>query len=289
MFLDRHPVLKAAFVNQYQVVLAAAATALSVATMSPLPWILLVGGNLVALPFTLERLTRRLEIEKKFAERQTEEMSQEQRYEELPPEAKGRFQQFRRLCSQIQANYRGLSATSQGLLADQQGKFDAILAACLRKLWLAQRYELLIRNFDARRVESEISQLEQAVSAPDVQARVRDAWQQNLGIKRKLLETAERNEGNRTALMAELDSLESLLQLLLQKSLAATDASDFAANVDDIVAQAEADAASVAEMEALMSSMPELSTPPLSERLRQQAIPPAPPPPPRLPPRRERR
>ena len=77
MFLDRHPVLKAAFVNQYQVVLAAAATALSVATMSPLPWILLVGGNLVALPFTLERLKRRLEIEKKFAERQTEEMSQE--------------------------------------------------------------------------------------------------------------------------------------------------------------------------------------------------------------------
>ena len=55
------------------------------------------------------------------------------------------------------------------------------------------------------------------------------------------------------------------------------------------MAQAEADAASVAEMEALMSSMPELSTPPLSERLRQQAIPPAPPPPPRLPPRRERR
>ena len=108
---------------------------------------------------------------------------------------------------------------------------------------------------------------------------MREAWQQNLGIKRKLLETAERNETNRTALMAELDSLESLLQLLLQKSLAATDASDFAANVDDIVSQAEADAASVAEMEALVSSLPELSTPPLSERLRHQAIPPPPPPP----------
>ena len=277
MFLDRHPVLKRAFVNQYQVVLAAAATALSVASMSPLPWILLLGGNLIALPFTLERLRRRIEIEKKYAERQTEEMSQEQRYEELAPDAKGRFQQFRRLCGQIQSNYRGLSAASQGLLAEQGRKFDAIQASCLRKLWLAQRYEQMIRNFDERRLQSEIQQLEKAVQGEDVQERVREAWQQNLGIKRKLLETAERNETNRTALMAELDSLESLLQLLLQKSLAATDAGDFAANVDDIVAQAEADAASVAEMETLMSSMPELSTPPLSERLRQSAVPPPPP------------
>lgn len=277
MFLDRHPILKRAFVNQYQVVLAAAATALSVASMSPLPWILLLGGNLIALPFTLERLKRRLEIEKKFAERQTEEMSQEQRYEELAPDAKGRFQQFRRLCLQIQSNYRGLSAASQGLLAEQGRKFDAIQAACLRKLWLAQRYEQMIRNFDSRRVETEIQQLEKAVQGEDVQERVREAWQQNLGIKRKLLETGERNEANRTAVMAELDSLESLLQLLLQKSLAATDAGDFAANVDDIVAQAEADAASVAEMETLMSTMPELSTPPLSERLRQSAVPPPPP------------
>jgi hypothetical protein len=278
VFLDRHPVLKRAFVNQYQVVLAAAATALSVATMSPLPWILLLGGNLVALPFTLERLKRRLEIEKKYADRQTEEMSQEQRYEELSPDAKARFQQFRRLCLQIQSNYRGLSAASQGILAEQGAKFDAIQASCLRKLWLAQRYELIIRNFDDRRLQGEIQQLEKAVQGEDVQERVREAWQQNLGIKRKLLETGERNEANRTALMAELDSLESLLQLLLQKSLAATDAGDFAANVDDIVAQAEADAASVAEMETLMSSMPELSTPPLSERLRQSAVPPPPPP-----------
>jgi hypothetical protein len=286
---DPHPVLKRALLNQYQILLAAGATALSVAMMSPLPWLLLLGGNLITMPFLFERFRKRMEIEKKYAERKSEELSQEQRYEELAAESKGRFQQFRRLCSQIQNNYRGLSSASQDILHEQTSKFDAILASCLRRLWLVQKYESMIRTFDARRVENEIKQLEGALQAKDVQPRVREAWQQNLDIKRKLLETAERNESSRTAVLAELDSLESLLQLLMQKSVAATDPSDFVAQVDDIVSQAEADAQSVAEMEALMGSMPELTgAPALSDRLRQAppvSAPPAPPP----PVRRERR
>jgi hypothetical protein len=278
-------VLKRAIFNQYQMLLAAGATALSVALMSPLPWVLLLGGNLITMPFLFERLRRRMEIERKYAERKSEELSQEQRYEELGAESKGRFQQFRRLCGQIQSNYRGLSSASQDILQEQTGKFDAILGSCLRRLWLVQKYEAMIRTFDARRVAAEIKQLEGSLQSKDVQPRVREAWEQNLEIKRKLLETGERNESSRTAVLAELDSLESLLQLLMQKSVAVTDASDFVAQVDDIVSQAEADAQSVAEMEALMGSMPELTgASALSDRLRQ-----APPEAPPLPPRRERR
>lgn len=272
--LERYPVVKRALFNQYQVMLAAGATALSVALVSPLPWILLLGGNLITMPFLFERFRRRLEIEKKYAERQTEELSQEQRYEELSAESKGRFQQLRRLCQQIQSNYRGLSSASQGILFEQTGKFDAILSSCLRRLWLVQKYEAMIRTFDAKRVTAEIKQLEGSLSAKGVQTRVREAWEQNLEIKRKLLESADRNESGKLALLAELDSLESLMQLVLQKSVAATDASDFVSQVDDIVAQAEADAQSVAEMESLMGSMPELtSQPSLSEKLRQPAQP----------------
>ncbi len=272
--LERYPVLRRAIFNQYQVMLAASATALSVALVSPLPWILLLGGNLIAMPFMFERLKRRLEIEKKYAERQTEQLSQEQCYEELSAESKGRFQQLRRLCQQIQSNYRGLSSASQGILHEQTGKFDAILASCLRRLWLVQKYEAMIRTFDGKRVAAEIKQLEGSLTAQDVQPRVREAWEQNLELKRKLLESAERNESGRLALLAELDSLESLMQLVLQKSVAATDASDFVAQVDDIVAQAEADAQSVAEMESLLGSMPELTNQPsLSEKLRQPVAP----------------
>ena len=265
-------VLKRAVVNQYQVMLAMAAAAASIATLSPFPLLILLGGEMLAMPFLLERIQKRLEIERKYAARQTETLSQEQRYEQLSLEAKSRFGQLKRLCSQIQENYKGLSAESQNILAEQTEKFDAILATALRRLWLVHKYEHMVRAFDVNKVKSEMDKLKYQLGQKELQPRVREALEQNFEIKGKLLETAERNVQNRTALLAEIDSVESLLQLLLQKSLAATDAQTFSADIDDILSQAEADAASIREMEQLMGSMPELSgAPTLSERVREQA------------------
>jgi hypothetical protein len=261
-------VFKAAVANQYQMILVAAATALSVATLSPFPFLILLGGEMLTMPFLLERIQKRLEIEKKYAAREVETLSQEQRYEQLSMESKSRFGQFKRVCGQIQENYRALSSESQGMLADQSNKFDAMLAVALRRLWLVQKYEQMIRAFDLGKVRSEIESLHGMLSAKDIKPRMKEAWEQNLAIKEKLVESADRNIQNRTAILTELDSLESLLQLLLQKSLAATDAAAFTADIDDILSQAEADAASVQEMEQLMGAMPELRQSTLSERVR---------------------
>jgi hypothetical protein len=271
--LESHPVLKRAIANQYQMILAAAATALSVATLSPLPLLLLLGGEFVAMPFLFERFRRRLEIEKKYAAREVESLSQAERYDQLSPEAKGRFDGLKRLCRQIQGNYRGLSEASQGIMAEYGDKFDAILGTCLRRLWLAQKYEQMIRSFDALKVKADVDKLRSALAVKDTAPRVKEAWEQNLAIKEKLLAAVDRNVANRTALLAELDSLESLFQLLLQKSLAATDAQAFSAEMDDILAQADLDAASVQEMEQLLGAMPELgSVPSISDKLRQPMV-----------------
>jgi len=272
--LDQYPVLKRAVANQYQVILAAAAAALSVATVSPLPFLLLLGGEFVVMPFLFERLKRRLEIEKKYAAREVETLSQAERYEQLAPDSRGRFDALKRLCRQIQGNYGGLSAASQGIMAEYSDKFDAILATCLRRLWLTQKYEQMIRAFDSVKVKAEIDKLKGALAVKDVAPRVREAWEQNLAIKEKLLAAVERNVASRTALLAELDSLESLFQLLLQKSLAATDAQAFSAEMDDILSQAELDAASVQEMEQILGAMPELaSVPTISDRVKQPMVP----------------
>jgi len=271
--LEQYPVLKRAIANQYQVILAAAATALSVATLSPLPFLLLLGGEFVAMPFLFDRLKRRLEIEKKFAARQTETLSQAERYDQLSQDGKTRFDTLRRLCRQIQGNYKGLSPASQGIMAEYGDKFDAILATCLKRLWLAQKYEQLIRAFDSSRVSDEIAKLKGALAVKDTAPRVKEAWEQNLAIKEKLLAAVDRNVANRTALLAELDSLESLFQLLLQKSLAATDAQAFSAEMDDILQQAELDAASVQEMEQLLGAMPEMAgIPSVSDAVKQPLV-----------------
>jgi hypothetical protein len=114
----------------------------------------------------------------------------------------------------------------------------------------------------------------------DTAPRVKEAWEQNLAIKEKLLAAVDRNVANRTALLAELDSLESLFQLLLQKSLAATDAQAFSAEMDDILQQAELDAASVQEMEQLLGAMPELTgIPTVSDAVKEPMVSVAAPPP----------
>ena len=266
--LEKYPVIKRAVANQYQVILVAAATALAVATISPLPFLLLMGGEFVVMPFMFERLKRRLEIEKKYAARQTESLSQQERYEQLHPDQKLRYDGLKKLCRQIQGNYSGLTTASQGIMAEYADKFEGILATCLRRLWLVRKYDNMIQAFDTDKVKAETEKLKEHLAAEGIAPRVAEAWQQNLEIKEKLLAAVERNVANREALLAELDSLESLFQLLLQKSLAATDARAFSQEMDDLLSQADQDAASVQEMEQLLGSMPEMSgLPSISEEI----------------------
>lgn len=266
--LDRHPVLRRTVANQYQAILAAGAVGFSVLFANPLPLLLYLGGNLMAFPFVFERLRRRLEIEKKFAERKALEMSRDERLRALSKAARARFERLRALCDSILEHYRGLSPASQGILADQRTKFEAILEAFTKRIWLVERYDDLADSTDPEVLRREIEGLERAQAEEELPRRVREALEKNLDIKRQLFAALEKNEASRVALRAELDSLEALLHLLLQKSVAATDATAFEAEVDDVLAQAEADAASVEEMERMLgssfsagSSLPPLALP----------------------------
>ncbi|HVR96623.1 MAG TPA: hypothetical protein VMW27_08420, partial [Thermoanaerobaculia bacterium] len=253
-FLDRYPVLKKAVANQYQAILVGGAAAFSALTLSPLPFVVLAGLELMAMPFLLERLKRRIEIEKKYAERQHQALSQEQRFDALAPAAKARFIRLRQLCEKIQGNYRGLSQASQNIVADQESKFDVMLASCLHRLWLVQKYDEMIGAFSESQARTELEKVKQALAVPNLDPRVRDALEKNLEIRERLFQTIQENVASRTALLAELDSLETLLQLLLQKSVAATDALAFSSEIDDVLHQVEADTASIREMEQMLGA-----------------------------------
>lgn len=282
--LTRYPALKAAIANQYQAILAAGAVGFSVLMLSPLPLLLFAGVELMVMPMMVDRIRRRLEIEKKYADRTAVEMSQQEQWNALPAAHRARFERLRQLVGKVQANYKGLSVASQGIVAEQEAKFDVILAACLKRLWLLQKYDEMQSAFDESRVEQEIAGLKAALEQPAAESglepRVREAVEKNLEIKEQLIGATKQNAANRRALDAEIDSLESLLQLLFQKSVAATDAAAFTLEIDDVLQQVQADAASVEEMERLLGSLPDLdSRPRLSQQIK-QGIPPPPPPPP---------
>jgi hypothetical protein len=267
--LDRQPALKRALLNQYQAILVGGAVAVSAILANPLPLLFLVGSELVTMPFVVDKLRRRIELEKKLVHRNVKTISQEEQFSELTAEARARFVRVRGLCTQIQQNYRSLSPASQAMLAEQTEKFDAILISCLRRLWLLKKHGDLAGNFDAESVQRDVTALEERLRDGKISGRNREACVQNLEIKRRLLETVDRNAAAQTTLATELDSVEALLQLLLQKSLAASDADVLAADLDDALSQAEADAASVREMEEAVGALPTASRgEPLSDRLK---------------------
>jgi hypothetical protein len=277
-FLDGHPALKKALANQYQLILVGGAAAVSLLIQNPLPILLLAGAELVTLPWIVERLKRRIDIERKVARRDAHSVSQDEQYRELPTALRERFLRLKHASERIQANYRSLSPVTQGLLADQSEKLEAILVSCLRRLWLLKKHDDLDAALDEEALEAEIAGLQERLAAAEadgasVERRVRDAWTQNLEIKQRVLATARRNEGTRATLQAELESIESLLQLLMQKSLAASDAETFAAEVDDALAQAEADEQTVHEMEQLVGAEPMGSRERLSDSLRTLSAP----------------
>ncbi len=279
-FLDQHPALKKAIANQYQAILVAGAIGFSALTLSPLPLMLLAGAELMAMPFLVERLKRRLEIEKKYAARDAHSMTQQQQYAALPPDLKNRFERLRALVARIQGNYKGLSVASQGIVAEQSEKFDVLLASCLRRFWLLFKYEEMGAAVHEGRIAAEIEEIQEAVQQGTLDPRVREAYQKNLQIKEELLRAARKNLANREALVADIDSLETLLQLLLQKSIAATDASAFSTEIDDVLSQVQADAASVEEMERLFGSFPDFEGRPKLALPQLKAAAPPPPPPP---------
>ncbi|MEO7794618.1 MAG: hypothetical protein ABIV06_07565 [Thermoanaerobaculia bacterium] len=282
-FLERHPVLRKAVANQYQAILAAGVIGFSAITLSPLPLVIWAGMQMMTLPFLVERLKRRMEIEKKFAAREAQEMSLDQQLGALSASARGRLQRLQQLCERIQSNYKGLSPASQGVMADQGEKFDAVLGSFLKRLWLLQKYEEMAGASDDGIVRQEIERLDRQLATAELAPRVREALQKNLEIQRQLVLAVQKNEQSSDALAAELDSLEALLHLLLQKSVAATDATAFSVEIDDVLAQVESDHASVEEMERMLGSMRELEDrEPLAPRLRMQVAAPIPPPP--LPP-----
>ncbi len=122
----------------------------------------------------------------------------------------------------IEANYQGLTGISQAYLSEQRGKLDNILdrlpaphdrAAALRE------DAADARSRRHRRARSPT--LERELTEPDLNERARAALQKNLELKRRLLASYAEVGGTMKALATELDSMESLLEVLHQNSIVA--------------------------------------------------------------------
>ena len=246
-------ILRELVFNQYQAILAGGAALASLVTLNPLPMLVWLGSELVLLPVLDSGPLRRLVARRKLAlARANAEAERARVRASLTPEHAKRYEAMEYLTGLIEANYQSLTGISQAYLSEQRQKLDVILQHGLHRLMALQRYERMPATRDPEEIEHEIAALERELEQEDLPERAAAALQRNLELKRTLLASVSRVGDTVRTLLTELDSMESLLELLHQNSISLRDPQAISSELDSIVRQSEESERVVREMEALL-------------------------------------
>jgi signal transduction histidine kinase len=115
-----------------------------------------------------------------------------------------------------------------------------------------QRYASMPVDRRPQEIEREIAALERELSDTSLPERAATAVRKNLELKRRLLASFSEVEGTIKTLLTELDSMESLLEVLHQNSISLRDPQAISEELDTIVRQSEDTERIVREMETLL-------------------------------------
>jgi hypothetical protein len=248
-------ILRELIFNQYQAIVLGGAAVASLITVNPLPLLVWLGSELVLLPVLDSGPLRRLVARRKLRRARAQaEAARSRLVGGLTPENARRYAAMEDVARQIEANYQGLTGISQAYLSEQRHKLDVVLQGYLHRLMAVQRYERMPASRNSRDIEEEIGVLEQELADPDLTGRATAALKKNLELKRRLLASLSEVGGTVKALYTELDSIESLLEVLHQNSISLRDPQAISEELDAIVRQSEDSDRVVREMESMLRS-----------------------------------
>lgn len=246
-------ILRELILNQYQAIVLGGTAVASLVTLNPLPLLFWLGTELVLLPVLDSGPLRRLVLRRKREAARAQAAAVRARIvADLEPERRKRYAEMEEMCGLIETNYQGLTGISQAYLVEQRQKLDVILQGYLNRLMALQRYERMPVTRSHGQIEKEIAGLERELAEPGLPERAMAALRKNLELKQRLLASLAQVSGTVKTLMTELDSIESLLEVLHQNSISLRDPQAISEELDTIVRQSEDSERIVREMEALL-------------------------------------
>jgi len=246
-------ILRELIFNQYQAIVLGGTAIASLIALNPLPLLIWLGSELVLLPILDSGPLRRLVNKRKRDIARAKAGEQRARViADLTPVHAKRYAAVEEMCRRIEANYQGLSGISQAYLSEQRAKLDMILTGCLTRLSALQRYQKMPPRRGKAEIEREIDGLEAELAQPDVPERAAAALRKNLELKRRLLASLDQADDTIRTLQTEIDSMESLVEVLHHNSMSLRDPQAISEELDTIVRQSEDSDRIVREMEALL-------------------------------------
>ena len=256
--------LKAAFLvpaNLFALLAAAVSTAL---VGDPIPALVALGMEGVYLGAMSLSPRFQRSVRSQAGRRSEDPEGADALLEDLAPSQREYYFALRELRDRILANYRKLPGGGV-LVASSESRLDALLTNFLRLISTLNSYRKFLSAADRAAVEREVKDLQGEIAAED-NARLRDVKRKRVEILNKRLERFKQAEDSRELVSHQLASIEDLLRLTHEQSIAIRDPESLSHQLDVLSAEAAATEETVREMERFMEFTDEIGSIPALER-----------------------
>jgi hypothetical protein len=254
--------LKAAFLMPANLVGLLTAGASSALTQEPLPALVALGmeGLYLGVAASSKRFQRAVHASEPGA--QDEEAARQQvdaLLAELAPSQREHYQLLVELKEKILANYAKLPG-GRVLAASSEQRLDALLTSFLRLISTLNQYRAYLNSAERQSLEKEARTLE-AELAQETYARLKDVKEKRLDIMKRRLSRFEQAGESREVVSHQLASIEDLMRLTHEQSIAIRDPESVNRQLEALSAEAHATDETVREMERFLEFTEETSGP----------------------------
>jgi len=166
---------------------------------------------------------------------------------ELSPSQKEHYLALRELRDKILSNHQKLPG-GRVLAASSEQRVDALLTSFLKLISTLNHYRKYLSATDRKAVEKELAELEEDLAA-EKNPRLADVKKKRVEIMKKRISRFQQAEESRELVSHQLASIEDLLKLTHEQSIAIRDPESLTRQLDALAAETEATEESVREME----------------------------------------
>jgi hypothetical protein len=178
---------------------------------------------------------------------------------DLAPSQREHYQQLVALKEKILANYAKLPG-GRVLSASSEPRLDTLLTSFLRLISTLNQYRTYLNSADRQHLDKEIRSLE-AELAQESNPRLKDVKEKRLEILRQRLVRFEQAGESRELVSHQLASIEDLMRLTHEQSIAIRDPESINRQLDALGAEAQATDETVRQMEQFMDFTDETQGP----------------------------
>jgi len=224
------------------------------------PLVLAAGLELIYLSLVPQSSRfRRLVRSWKYAEEKRQrEMSLNAIFQQLPPEMRLRYADVDKLCGNIRANYRNLSATSQMFTDQMETRLQGLAHSYLRLLYAAYQYRQYLLTTNANTIQRDIKDLQAGL--PKESPKVQEINRKRMEILAKRLEKFDKAQENCKVVDAQCAAVEEVLQLIRDQSVTLRDPQQVSDQLENLVHDVEQTEQTVREVEAIFDlASPEMT------------------------------